>query len=171
MVIDMYIFSRNKDGEIQATIIIDDIDYEYYSKWKWYVNNHGYACRTLHRRGQTPEFTTLYLHRHIMNLENGDPRQIDHINRNRADNRRGNLRIVDSNAHNHQNLSSHKDSTSKYRGVSWCKASKKWRSTVVLNGKQHSLGNYDNEIEAAYAADSFRKDYMPFSQVDPELIK
>ena len=38
--------------------------------------------------------------------------------------------------------------TSKYTGVSWYKASKKWQASIVINGKSKYLGRFDTELEA-----------------------
>jgi hypothetical protein len=45
--------------------------------------------------------------------------------------------------------SSSKDGTSKYTGVCFNKASKKWVANISVDGKQHGIGCYDNEEEAA----------------------
>lgn len=40
---------------------------------------------------------------------------------------------------------------SKYKGVSWIKREQKWRASICHNGKSYSLGNHDDEKEAALA--------------------
>jgi hypothetical protein len=45
--------------------------------------------------------------------------------------------------------SSSKDGTSKYEGVFFNKASNKWKAQISFDGKQHYIGYYDNEEEAA----------------------
>eukprot|EP00985_Skeletonema_marinoi_P011783 scaffold5597_cov91-Skeletonema_marinoi.AAC.1 len=42
-----------------------------------------------------------------------------------------------------------KDGASKYTGVSFNKASHKWNAQIMIDGKQHCIGFYDNEEEAA----------------------
>ena len=44
--------------------------------------------------------------------------------------------------------------TSRYKGVSWFKPTKKWRANICVNGKQKSLGYFDLEEEAALAYDA-----------------
>lgn len=46
-----------------------------------------------------------------------------------------------------------KGKTSIYRGVSSCSRRKRWQSGLTFNGKRHSLGRFENEIEAAKAVD------------------
>eukprot|EP00985_Skeletonema_marinoi_P005482 scaffold2376_cov80-Skeletonema_marinoi.AAC.3 len=42
-----------------------------------------------------------------------------------------------------------KDASSKYQGVCFNKSINKWKAQIMLDGKQHHIGNYDNEEEAA----------------------
>lgn len=75
-------------------------------------------------------------------------KEIDHINRNRSDNRLGNLRDTDKNS---WNTGDYKNNTSGYQGVSWHKHAKKWLAQIKVYGKQKHLGLFDT-IEAANAA-------------------
>ncbi|HFJ9284820.1 TPA: AP2 domain-containing protein [Bacillus toyonensis] len=44
-----------------------------------------------------------------------------------------------------------KNTSSKYKGVSWNKKCKKWKSTITSKGKMIHLGLYENEDDAALA--------------------
>ena len=44
-----------------------------------------------------------------------------------------------------------KTCSSKYKGVSWAKANKKWKACLLCKGKRYYLGYFENEIEAAFA--------------------
>jgi hypothetical protein len=68
--------------------------------------------------------------------------EIDHINRDRDDNRIENLRPC---THS-QNLGNSRARVHKYKGVTFCKATQKWRAQ--LNGH---LGRFDTMEEAALA--------------------
>lgn len=72
---------------------------------------------------------------------------IDHINGICFDNRFINLRECRPNENN-QNKKSSNNSSSKYVGVDWCKASKKWRAQIGINGKNKYIGIFESEIEA-----------------------
>jgi hypothetical protein len=76
--------------------------------------------------------------------------QLDHINRNRSDNRISNLREV-TNKQNHQNRSKPSNNTSGHPGVSWHKRDSKWLSSIRHNYKKTHLGYFTN-IEDAIAA-------------------
>lgn len=74
---------RNKEGEETGRALIDIEDVEKIRKYKWYMNPKGYAVYVNKR--------CIQMHRYIAN-----PPQhlvIDHINRNKLDNRKCNLRI------------------------------------------------------------------------------
>jgi hypothetical protein len=71
---------------------------------------------------------------------------IDHINSVKNDNRLENLRIIT----HRQNCLKDRTGKSKYIGVSWDKASEKWRSRIQINGKSKNLGSYNCELKAHY---------------------
>jgi hypothetical protein len=83
-------------------------------------------------------------------IENSDKMDIDHINRNRRDNRAENLRWV-SRGENLRNKNTKKEtSTSQLKGVYKrnIKLSKPWVSRISLNGKGIHLGYFKTEEEA-----------------------
>ena len=75
--------------------------------------------------------------------------QVDHINRDGLDNRRHNLRFCTNAQNNH--CAPYGKGTSKYKGVSWQKKSKRWIVSIKHNGKVLSLGRFNGEDEAALA--------------------
>lgn len=75
---------------------------------------------------------------------------IDHINRNKADNRIANLRSA-SLEQNAQNRSKNAKNTSGYKGVTWHKRDKKWQAAITVSGKVFHLGYYA-KAKDAYAA-------------------
>lgn len=120
--------------------IVDDDDYEFLMQWKWSLTSHGYAKRS-QRTGNQKCF---YMHREITKIKKD--MQVDHINHNKLDNRKCNLREVTSN----QNMMNRSTTVglSKYKGVGKHKCGK-WRSYC---NKKH-IGLFDSEIEAAKAYD------------------
>lgn len=83
--------------------------------------------------------------------------QIDHINNIRTDNRLENLRLC-THQQNSFNQKRKRVSSSRFKGVHWCKTYKKWVSAIRHNKRGKHLGNYDNEIEAAKAYDKKAKE-------------
>lgn len=74
-------------------------------------------------------------------------KELDHINRVRDDNRIENLRPC-----NHsQNLSNSASRKGKYKGVTFCKYTQRWRAQITLNGVHHCLGRHNTPEEAALA--------------------
>ncbi|EBO9197623.1 TPA: HNH endonuclease [Salmonella enterica subsp. salamae serovar 21:z10:[z6]] len=91
------------------------------------------------------------------------PRMIDHINRNRKDNRWINLRecVLQQ---NNLNISVKSNNTSGVPGVSWKPHNEKWRVTMQLNGIQYSFGCYrDLELAELVARESRVKYFGDFS--------
>jgi len=78
------------------------------------------------------------------------PREVDHIDHRRDNNTWANLREV-SRLENTRNSSKRKDNSSGYSGVYWAKWCKKWRAQIRTNGKQVSLGLF-NDVESAASA-------------------
>ena len=79
---------------------------------------------------------------------------IDHINGDGMDNRIENLREC-SMMENQWNKSAERNSTSKYKGVSWCKLRYKWYCNANLYGKTKFLGRFDREEDAAIAYNNY----------------
>ncbi len=76
--------------------------------------------------------------------------QLDHINHDRSDNRILNLREV-NNHMNHKNKTIYSSNKSGIPGVSFINASKKWRATIKMHGKQIHLGCYKDKNKAICA--------------------
>jgi hypothetical protein len=122
----------------------------------------GYARRNAQVEGKK---TTVLMHREILGLVPGDGLQVDHINGNRLDNCRENLRIC-THAQNHQNYH-----TRLYRGVAWCAARNRWQAQAKLDGKNHWLGYFATEEEAAAVAAAWRRQHMPYSSDAREALE
>lgn len=72
---------------------------------------------------------------------------IDHINRERTDNRIANLRDADAET-NSQNIGNIRSNTSGLAGVSWMTKAHKWRAQISVNRKVIYLGLFDSKEEA-----------------------
>ena len=134
---------HGKRGEGKSAKVSPE-DYDKLSKFRWHLNNNGYA-----QRRQIGGETTL-MHRLIIK----PPKQleIDHINHDKLDNTRANLRIVTS-QQNIFNKQPHKDGTSKFKGVYPHSAGvkKKWVASITKDGEQLGLGYFRTEEGAALA--------------------
>ena len=87
---------------------------------------------------------------------------IDHINRDRKDNRITNLRLA-TRSQNQHNRTKSKNNTSGYKGVTWCKKTNAWMARIGINYKLIHLGRFISAEEAydAYkeAAKKYHKQY------------
>ena len=130
------------------TALIDDDDYEKISPFQWCCHGDGYAARGYHENGK---LVILKMHHAVF----GKPPAgyvVDHINGNRLDNRKCNLRMVtiQQNAFNSKKKEvPHK--TSVYKGVWWRKERNKWVAYITCNGKRTYLGLFVDEKDAARA--------------------
>lgn len=112
--------------------------------YRWYMNpvKEGLAYARAGVGGKA-----MYLHRLIAGADPGE--MVDHINGNTLDNRRINLRICTL-AQNNANVGKKRGCTSsQYCGVSPC--GKKWLARIREGAKNHYLGMYERETDAAEA--------------------
>lgn len=131
--------------------IVDAADYDWLMQWKWHCA-HGYAVRTTRSLANGKECRRhLRMHRLIIDAPNEF--EVDHINCNRLDNRRSNLRLC-SKAENRTNRGACKNATSSYCGVYWKRSRNKWVASIRTNKQSRHLGQFDSEIDAARAYDS-----------------
>ena len=127
-----------------AFTLVDDDDYENLSKYKWYCSAQGYAVRNL---GQGKQ---MRMHRQIINAPNGF--ETDHINGDKLDNRKLNLRIC-THSENCYNSQKRSDNTSGYKGVVYHREAGKWRARISKKGKRKHVGLFHTAEEAARAYD------------------
>lgn len=152
---------RKRGGEIAAYTVVDAEDYAALSAFRWFRTNSGYAARTVRIPGGNCQ--TILLHRELLALEKGDPLFGDHINRDRLDNRRANLRVVTA-AQNTQNCGARSHNRSSgIRGVYWWPPTSKWVAKARVNGRLHHIGLFENKEDAARAVSDFRAVHMPYS--------
>ena len=126
--------------------LVDDEDYEVIGKWKWHLSKDGYVKRT-YKAGS--KVKAQLLHRAI--LANGsNKKHIDHINHDKLDNQKHNLRWA-SPSENGGNSKLSKSNTTGYKGVT--KRHGKFRSHIRHNRVLIHIGVFDTPEEAAKAYD------------------
>lgn len=126
--------------------IVDDKDYESLSQWKWQCTARGYAIRTGRKADGALRGSGILMHRQIMDAPQG--LEVDHVNGNRLDNQRGNLRVC-TGEQNRSHITKRKGSRT-YKGARPLDGH--WVA-YLTNGKgnQEYLGFYRTEEEAAIA--------------------
>lgn len=143
-----------KEIQLKCThlkIQLSNEDYDYYNQWTWRLKK-GYAHNK--HKGM--------LHRLITNAQPGEI--VDHIDRNKLNNQRSNLRIVDTYI-SARNRGKRPGTTSQYIGV-FKNPSGTWRVYCSVNGKGYSLGTYTDEEVAAYAYNKFAQS-IPHKVLNP----
>jgi len=133
--------------------IVDPEDYVELNRHKWFAKNDKntyYAARIENGK-------KIYMHRQIKPPPRGFV--VDHINHKGFDNRKINLQIVTVQENNWNSGKTIKEASSKYKGVSRCKRTNKWRAVICVNGQDMHLGYFDDESEAAKAYDAAAKEY------------
>jgi hypothetical protein len=144
---------RRRDGSVRAWGLIDAADAPYVTRWKWCRHSAGYIERR--RRGKI-----VYLHRILLGLGPNDQRHGDHRNGDPADCRRCNLRILSSQRNSWNRAAIEGRGASKYRGVARTKGGR-WRAYCTPGGRQHNVGTFDTQEEAAIAVAEYRRLHMP----------
>lgn len=127
--------------------LVDDDDFERLKHFKWYfTGKNGYAGRMVRRNGKR---LLTHMHWYILRLPPG--LVIDHINGNRLDNRKENLRVC-TKADNNKNRRLVKvNASSQFKGVTWRAHARAWKAYIKINRKQIHLGYFKDEQEAARA--------------------
>lgn len=138
--------------EIQLTqgkvAIINDIDYETVAGYSWSYTSHGYAATR-------QKVTNKHIYMHRLIVKPGKGLTVDHINGNKLDNRRENLRACPMML-NSWNKGKHRDNKSGYKGVykahypekqGW-KLKKVYAARIMVNGKAIWLGRHETPEQA-----------------------
>lgn len=132
--------------------LLDDADFEFINSYKWYISQTGYAWRTQYQNGK---HTRIYLHRLVVGAKQGE--EVDHINRNKLDNRKENLRIV-SHKENCWNTKVRKDNPVGVTGIR--RRGNKWQIRICTDGKRFERSGFNSIDEAKvsynYYLNSFR---------------
>lgn len=130
--------------------LVDAADYEQLSHHSWYYVATGPDCGYA---GATIEGKRVYMHRFLMQAPDGV--EVDHIDLDRLNNCRSNLRLVTT-AQNQCNTAKRPGTLSQYKGVTFDKHRGRWKAAIKLpdTTSQKNLGYFDTEVEAAKAYDA-----------------
>lgn len=146
------LYSTSKLG-IRTEIVISKCDYEELNKYTWRLFG-NYVKGTVNNKLWT-------MHRYIMIviLKNDVTSKvfIDHIDGNKTNNSRSNLRLSNV-SDNSRNIKKRTDLTSQFMGVCFDKKSNKWKMKIKISGKE-IIAFYDNENHAAHHYDIILKEY------------
>ena len=167
------LFNKLEMKEIKLTqgkiTLVDDEDYIYLNQWKWCVQKNRHTYYVI-RSQRFPIRKTIRMHRLILKVKKGE--MIDHKDRNGLNNQKNNLRYCTNSENQRNKINIGK---SKYRGVSIRndRGHKRITARITIKGKNHFIGNYKTEEEAALAFNRAAKiyygDFALFNHIpDPE---
>lgn len=133
---------------------VDEEDVARLKGFRWKLSPDGYAIHryyvgTVGNRKWRYRFCRL--HSWLLGCPlNGE---VDHIDGNRLNNRRSNLRIV-THQQNTWNRGKYSNNTSGFLGVTLCKQTGRWRAQLCQSGRRIRIGRFSTPEEAARAYDA-----------------
>lgn len=137
---ESFIYLYNRQNRIVGKAIIDPSDINVVD-FKWCMSDQGYAMRIVDGKRQV-------MHHLILKPKKGFV--VDHINHNRLDNRRVNLRYL-----THQQNLLHRRKIPKY--FFWSDRKKRWRVQYEKFGKTIYCGVFKYKKDAVKVAEKVRK--------------
>lgn len=89
---------------------------------------------------------------------------VDHINRDKTDNRIANLRLA-TRSENARNINRRRDNTSGITGVTFLPKTSRWAAKLTVNSWNHFLGSFATKEEAIAARLKAEKELLPTKNV------
>lgn len=129
---------------------VSDCDFDWLGQWQWHAEEAELGRWYVRRSPARGE--NLYLHSAIAKRM-GIPGMIDHRDRATLNNQRENLRSCTF-TQNSRNMRKRAGTISQFKGVCRTPHGTPWRAYIVVNYKQHHLGLFQQELEAARAYDA-----------------
>ena len=131
-------------------VVVDDEDHAALVAHRWCPSGaRPYAMRIVTAGGVR---RAVWMHRVVAQAP--DHLEVDHVNGNRLDNRRANLRPC-TRSQNAKNLSRRVQvKTSRFKGVHWNDRDRRWYAVIHANRKRHHIGCFSDELAAARAYDN-----------------
>lgn len=117
-------------------------DFDKVKCFHWYENDQGYILAVINRQH-------IRMHRFILNIHQSQTPIVDHINGNRADNRKNNLRTADKST-NGINRRCNRNNSLGVKGVTKGK-NNRYYASIMKNGQTISLGGHNTLQEATEA--------------------
>lgn len=145
---------RGQGGVTRGYTILDAADRDLLGDHFWFLSPYGYAQRTF-KTGSRQGTYPVYMHRELLGLEKGDPRQGHHRNGHKLDNRRSNLQIVTPADNTRLHKKPRRGVSSQYRGVTQPTGYSTWTAQAKFHGEYYRLGAFRREDDAAQAVNDF----------------
>lgn len=123
-------------------MILDNDIYNSIKKTGWYIDSYGYVYTQTTNNGVRKN---IKLHHIVTPVKRGF--DIDHINRNKLDNRKSNLRYV-TRSENIYNMNEKINNKSGQKGVCFDSRRNRWRSYIGGTKSRIELGSFDDKETA-----------------------
>lgn len=156
---DLYV--KGKLSNSDSYFYIDNDDFEVVNRYCWHVSTGGYA-ETIERGSRK----RISMHRLIMSIEDKET-EVDHINHNKLDNRKSNLRPC-KNSENGKNKKIMNTNISGEIGVSYKASLNKWQASITSDCKRIYLGVYSDFDDAVKARKEAEKKYFGEFAYNPD---
>ena len=134
-------------------IPFDTEDLDLVRQYTWYISSNGYVVSSSVRK----TIGNLTFHRLVMNTS--EDLVVDHLDGNKLNNRKSNLRNCTSSDNNYNVTTKNM-----YRGVTYCKQMNKYRAKIKRNYKTIHLGYFDTPQEA-------HKEYLKYIEDNNIFIR
>ena len=131
----------SKNNETVGKVLLDIEDIPKVQKYHWRLNEKGYVIASI--KGHK----TIRIHNLILERDTSNQKiTCDHINRNKLDNRKENLRII---SHLENNLNT--DRIEKGNGYCFRNDRNRWMAYIKKDNKMKTIGYFNTEEEAKQA--------------------
>lgn len=158
---DGYYIGKTNNGE---EFYFSDCDYDLIKNYCWSINHGGYVVTT-----KPNDKRLTFMHKLIIG-ELSEGFEVDHINHDRKDNRRTNLRICLA-KDNSKNKKTYKTNKTGVSGVYYNKKTHKWVSQISVDSRRLWLGSFDNINDAIIARLNAEKQYYKEYSPQKDLYK
>lgn len=156
---EIILYDKNNNEKARALVSLDKINMV--KNYKWCLGGRNEVMSVINNK-------KVKLHRLIMDAQEGEI--IDHINRNKLDNRNENLRKCTIEQNNFNKGIAYSN-TSGVTGVDFDKNRNKWRVQIGYNGKNHVLGRFSDFNEAVRVRKEAEQKYFgEFAPQNREVI-
>jgi hypothetical protein len=123
--------------------VVDGCDLSLLKGRTWYRLQTGYVGAVEYTGGHRK---MVLLHRLIMDAP--PDTHVDHINGDKLDNRRANLRVTTPSINQVNRHALNRNNRSGLRGVCWCAKRSRWRAQITVDNRNHFLGYFHAKEEA-----------------------
>ena len=154
---EVILYDINKQE--RARTIIDLCDIKLVKPYKWGLDKDGYAVTHIKGKRQL-------MHRFLLGVSGAN--DVDHINGDRLDNRRKNIRVC-SRSQNNMNIPLRVSNSSGVTGVNWSKGHNAWEARIWYQKRSIHLGIFKDFYEAVKARKKAEAEYYKEFAYNPDL--